>query len=61
VNKRVKVEIVKPSAWNGLTLMEVQDLITSVKGLSQTYDPVLQFALYEFAVEIEGLLMEKNA
>ena len=59
MNKRIKVEIVKPN-WHGLTLAEVRDAIESVNGLSQTYDPVLQFALYEFASELEELLMEKN-
>jgi hypothetical protein len=59
MNKRIKVEIVKPE-WRGLTLAEVRAAIESVNGLSQTYDPVLQFALYEFASELEELLMEKN-
>jgi hypothetical protein len=59
MNKRIKVEIVKPK-WHGLTLAEVRDAIESVNGVSQTYDPVLQFALYEFASELEELLMEKN-
>jgi len=59
MNNRIKVEIVKPE-WRGLTLAEVRAAIESVNGLSQTYDPVLQFGLYEFASELEELLMEKN-
>lgn len=60
MRKQIKVEVVKPVEWQGLTLAEVRKSIEMVNGLAQTCDPVLEYALYEFAAEIEGLLMEKN-
>jgi hypothetical protein len=46
--------------WDGLSLEEVYEQIESVENLMRTFDPVLQFALFNFAIHIERILKERN-
>lgn len=46
--------------WDGLSLEEVYEQIESVEKAMQTFDPVLQLALFDFALQIERILKEKN-
>jgi hypothetical protein len=48
------------SRWDGLTVEEVYEQIESVENLMQIFDPVMQFALFNFAIKIERMLRERN-
>lgn len=48
------------SRWDGLTVEEVREQIESIENLMRTFDPMLQFALFDFATQIERILKEKN-
>jgi hypothetical protein len=53
-------DVMLESRWDGLTLEEVYEQIESIENLMRTFDPVLQFALFDFAIQIERILKEKN-
>jgi len=53
-------DVMQESRWDGLTVEEVYEQIESVENLMRTFDPVLQFALFNFAIHIERILKERN-